>query len=288
VATNDTPATRGALVDALLEGCVYRPKRWSGDTHDDLGGSIDEDATNALMQEAADRINTLELEALGAGIKIDDLEREAAAALARTADGLVLVPACIHEATCRECAYLSQAKDDIRTLIDTAWPDAGREDANSSMDALMAAYQTWPADIRKKLSAHDLRRMNGWAPRTKAGDWCIDNSAGGPILVYQGCSVIEGEQARYVLSLIDNDGLTPAGGEDGARLDWLAREYWRLDPFDIPTGAVDADVGWRVLQYHGDAPRERTVAEVYTDDPRAAIDAAIAAERGAGEGRGDG
>lgn len=75
--------------------------------------------------------------------------------------------------------------------------------------------------------------------------------------------------------------VTPAGGEDGrdgARLDWLAREYWRLDPFDMPTGAGDADVGWRVLQYHGDEPRERIVAEVYTDDPRAAIDAAIAAQ----------
>lgn len=76
--------------------------------------------------------------------------------------------------------------------------------------------------------------------------------------------------------------VTPAGGEDGRRLDWLAREYWRLDPFDMPTGGGDADVGWRVTQYHGDAPRERTVAEVYTDDPRAAIDSAIAAERGAG------
>lgn len=33
------------------------------------------------------------------------------------------------------------------------------------MDALMAAFNTWPADIRKKLSLHDLRRMTGWAPQ---------------------------------------------------------------------------------------------------------------------------
>ena len=42
-----------SLTDRLLEGCVLRPKRWSGDTHDDLGGSIDEEATDALMREAA-------------------------------------------------------------------------------------------------------------------------------------------------------------------------------------------------------------------------------------------
>jgi hypothetical protein len=29
-------------------------------------------------------------------------------------------------------------------------------------------YKTWPEDIRKKLSLHDLRRMNGWTPPTVA------------------------------------------------------------------------------------------------------------------------
>lgn len=41
------------LIERLREGCVEHPRRWSGDTHDDLGGSIDEAATNALMAEAA-------------------------------------------------------------------------------------------------------------------------------------------------------------------------------------------------------------------------------------------
>ena len=41
------------LVEALRYGCVLHPKRWSGDTHDDLGGSIDEAATDALMAQAA-------------------------------------------------------------------------------------------------------------------------------------------------------------------------------------------------------------------------------------------
>ena len=32
--------------------------------------------------------------------------------------------------------------------------------------------------------------------------WGIDTSAGRPILVYEGCSVIEAEQAEYVMGLI--------------------------------------------------------------------------------------
>lgn len=38
------------------------------------------------------------------------------------------------------------------------------------------------------------------------GEWGIDHSAGRPILVYKGCSVIEAEDAEYVLSLIAKDG----------------------------------------------------------------------------------
>lgn len=36
-------------------------------------------------------------------------------------------------------------------------------------------------------------------------DWRIDTSAGRPILVYKNCSVIESEQAEYVLRLIAAD-----------------------------------------------------------------------------------
>ena len=76
----------------------------------------------------------------------------------------------------------------------------------SRMDAVIAAHKTWPTDLRKKLSLHDLRRMSGWAPKPSPRDWRIDTSAGVPILVYQNCSVIEGEQARYVIGLIEKDG----------------------------------------------------------------------------------
>jgi hypothetical protein len=50
------------LVKRLDEGTVQHPRRWSGDTHTDLGGSADEEATDALMKEAARRIEALEAE----------------------------------------------------------------------------------------------------------------------------------------------------------------------------------------------------------------------------------
>ena len=36
-------------------------------------------------------------------------------------------------------------------------------------------------------------------------EWKIDHSAGRPILVYNNCSVIEAEQAEYILELIRKD-----------------------------------------------------------------------------------
>lgn len=47
------------LAAHLRLGPVLRRKRWSGDTHADLGGSIDEEATDALMALAADEIERL-------------------------------------------------------------------------------------------------------------------------------------------------------------------------------------------------------------------------------------
>lgn len=73
-------------------------------------------------------------------------------------------------------------------------------------------------------------------------------------------------------------GSAPAPSADTKRLDAIADNYWKLDPFDMPTpGGDDADVGWKVIQYHRGQPREREVAVVYRDDPREAIDAAMSA-----------
>jgi len=47
--------------------------------------------------------------------------------------------------------------------------------------------------------------MSGWAPKAPLKEWRIDTSAGAPILVYENCSVIQDEDARYVLRLIEAD-----------------------------------------------------------------------------------
>lgn len=67
---------------------------------------------------------------------------------------------------------------------------------------------------------------------------------------------------------------------DTKRLDALAENSWDLRCFDIPTGEGDGDIGWRVIEHHMAKPCERTVAEVFRDDPRQAIDEAIEAAHG--------
>lgn len=70
------------MIEELRAGCVYRAKRWSGDTHDDLGGSVNDAGTNELMAAAADVINRLtEERALVAGernrlqLKLDEFRQ---------------------------------------------------------------------------------------------------------------------------------------------------------------------------------------------------------------------
>ncbi|MCI3945492.1 hypothetical protein K0038_02534 [Pseudomonas syringae] len=43
--------------------------------------------------------------------------------------------------------------------------------------------------------------------------WAIDHSAGRPILTYKGCSVIEAEDAEYVMGLVAKDKMPALGGE---------------------------------------------------------------------------
>lgn len=47
-----------SLIDDLKNGCVYHPKRWSGDCGE--LSSVDEEATDELLRVAAKRIKELE------------------------------------------------------------------------------------------------------------------------------------------------------------------------------------------------------------------------------------
>ena len=50
------------IVARLRKGTVQHPRRWSGDTHHDLGGSVNEKETDRVMDEAAAEIERLRKE----------------------------------------------------------------------------------------------------------------------------------------------------------------------------------------------------------------------------------
>jgi hypothetical protein len=69
--------------------------------------------------------------------------------------------------------------------------------------------------------------------------------------------------------------------DDTRRLDALAKNSWDLRCFDMSS----EDIGWRVIEHHMAKPHERIVAEVFRDDPRQAIDAAMRAAHGITKGQ---
>lgn len=81
----------------------------------------------------------------------------------------------------------------------------------------------------------------------------------------------------------EHSGMTREGEvSDSDLLDALRDECWDLRCFDRPTGGGDADVGWRVIGHWQAEPHERTIAEAYDNDPRAAIRAALTTQPGEG------
>lgn len=100
--------------------------------------------------------------------------------------------------------------------VNDAWYgyQAGLHDAASELfdsSNIYEAYQTWPEDLRARLSLQDLRRMSGWKPKSKE-DQVID--------IQEKAGVISAEEAvdRRVRQL------EPKGPDDAARLDWLERK----------------------------------------------------------------
>ena len=66
---------------------------------------------------------------------------------------------------------------------------------------------------------------------TTAGPWALDTSTGSEILVKGGCSVIEGEDARYLLRLIAADTSTPAPDAVARLVEAAIAEYLLEPPF---------------------------------------------------------
>ena len=75
------------LIARLSNGWVTRPKRWSGDTHHDFPyGSLDDEATDLLMKEAADALETAQAENAQWRVDFKEMVIERNAALARLAE----------------------------------------------------------------------------------------------------------------------------------------------------------------------------------------------------------
>ncbi len=121
------------LVSRLRHGCVMHPRRWSGDTHDDLGGSIRESETDAVMAEAADYIDTLRAQLGSAELRDSQMQDAAKLLLARA------------EAAEAECARLRADADRFRFIAaqptDEWMSDSGDSfrTLTEAVDASMAA-----------------------------------------------------------------------------------------------------------------------------------------------------
>jgi len=87
--------------------------------------------------------------------------------------------------------------------------------------------------------------------------------------------------ALKALALTHDTSALDAITKDAERLNFIASEYIKIDPFSIPTGGDDADVGWCLSQYYMAKPNEREIHRHYNDDLRSAIDSAM--KLGAGE-----
>lgn len=73
------------LIARLRDGTVMFTKRWSGDTFADLGGGVDEEATDAVMEAAADAIEALTADVADERDLSDDSAGEVLALAARVA-----------------------------------------------------------------------------------------------------------------------------------------------------------------------------------------------------------
>lgn len=137
------------------------------------------------------------------------------------------------------------------------------------------------ATVKQSLTAGGIARAVEIAHKTMA--ICDDGSElylnlahihASWVLVLAG-SEEDGEERPWIMGF--NAGWEAAQSEtsDTDRLDALRDACWDLRCFSVPTGFGDGDVAWKVVGHWMSEPRERTIAEGWSDDPRVAIDAAM-------------
>ena len=131
--------------------------------------------------------------------------------------------------------YLQSAADD--------WRSTNNELAARKIeDEISGVLELTSEDNKAALEAYGREKVREVLAKagkveTTAGPWALDTSTGSEILVKGGCSVIEGEDARYLLRLIAADTSTPAP-DAVARLVEAAMHL--LSEYDAPNPVDDA------------------------------------------------
>lgn len=153
--------------------------------------------------------------------------------------------------------------------------------------------KTWePCDYAEEYEKAALRAIaRALSPPASAGEGfvcvprvptaaMIENSTGGVHFRTADCETLGDEREllrRQWAAMLAATPTPPAAAQEDARgaelFALIASEYLTVEPFDMPTGQGDADVGWRVYQYQGFD--KKLLAEHFFDDLRAAIDAAM-------------
>jgi hypothetical protein len=111
---------------------------------------------------------------------------------------------------------VSNQSHPVATVSDAFHRQLASGCAGKDAEFIAAANPAAILALLAKLEAKDMRRQyNEQRPPALAepdvGDWRIDMSTGTPILMYKECSVIESEQAVYVLSLINAASVLESG-----------------------------------------------------------------------------
>jgi hypothetical protein len=162
-----------------------------------------------------------------------------------------------------------------------------------------ASVQAAPSDLHAAImnlpSLGNPDYMPAEAIAYKLGHRDARHAAAELALSAQAAPAVDGpDQMRFLLSPLANEGkelrglhaapaavpVQPADSRskrDAEMLDFIAAEYLDLVAFAMPTGAGDADVGWKLIKHHEGKKGAVEVGIAYRDDPREAISAAMQA-----------
>lgn len=171
-----------------------------------------------------------------------------------------------------EQALGTHGSDHLLAAIESAWAEYRLDNPATPSPVTETALS---GEIKGPIGASYDRDLECWTVYADGGREILFDMKG-----------YSNPRLGWVLSALRSLASTPqpAAAETDARLlDVLRDESWDLRCFNIPTGGGDADIGWRVIGHWMAEPCERVMGEVFHDDPRAAIRAAIRQSAKGGE-----